>query len=99
MILINALRKRAEKVKEFWEDRTRRHKVALTLIFILIYGVLLEPLGFLLTTFLTVGLLVKFIYPQKWKTVIACALLTSLGSYLIFQVLLEAELPRGFMGF
>jgi len=47
VILINGLRKKLDERKAFWEDRTRWPKVALTLVFILAYGLFLEVLGFL----------------------------------------------------
>jgi len=98
VIMINGWRKRVGERKAFWEERNRWPKVAMTLVFIFVYGLLLEPLGFLLTTFLIMGFLLRLIEPQRWRTVIAGAVLSALGSYLIFQVWLEVELPKGFLG-
>ena len=98
VIMINGWRKRVGERKAFWEERSRWPKVAMTLLLIFVYGLLLEPLGFLLTTFLIMGFLLRLIEPQRWRTVIAGAVLSALGSYLIFQVWLEVELPKGFLG-
>lgn len=98
VVMINGLGKGFGERKAFWEERTRWPKVVLTLVFIFVYGLLLEPLGFLLTTFLMMGFLLRLIEPQRWRTVIAGAVLSALGSYLIFQVWLEVELPKGFLG-
>jgi len=62
------------------------------------YGFLLEKLGYSLTTFLLFVLLLKGIQPQKWYLAMGVALLASLGSYALFQVGLQVELPRGFLG-
>jgi putative tricarboxylic transport membrane protein len=99
VVMINALRKSDEDVGVFWEDPTRKYKVFLTLILIIVYTIILEPLGFPVATLLVIGFLLRFIYPQRWRNVIIGALLITMGSYIIFQVLLEAQLPKGFLGF
>ena len=97
-ILIRSLRRRVGERRAFWEERARWPKVALALVIILIYGLLLETLGFLLTTFVTMAFLFKAIEPQRWRTVLLGAFLSALGSHLIFQVWLKVELPKGFLG-
>ncbi len=98
IIMLKSLRKTFGQKKAFWEERNRWPKVAMTLILIFVYGLLLDTLGFLLTTFLIMGFLFRGIEPQRWRTVIAGAVLSALGSYLIFQVWLDVELPKGFLG-
>jgi uncharacterized BrkB/YihY/UPF0761 family membrane protein len=82
----------------FWTDRRRWPKVFLTLGCILVYGVLLESLGFLLTTFLSMGFLFRVIDPQRWRTVLMGAFFSAVGAYLIFQTWLQVELPKGILG-
>ncbi len=97
-VLVKALRAKGKTEKVFWADRSRRSKVFLTLGCIFVYGVLLEPLGFLVITFLTMGFLFRVIEPQRWRTVITGALFSAIGAYLIFAAWLQVELPRGFLG-
>ncbi len=97
-VLVRTLKVRGKEGKAFWADRSRWSKVFLTLGCIFVYGVLLEPLGFLLTTFLSMGFLFRVIEPQRWRTVITGALFSAIGAYLIFAVWLQVELPRGFLG-
>lgn len=65
------------------------------LISLLAYALLLVPLGFFLCTTLFIAFLLRAIVPQRWPVVISCALLTATASYLIFEVWLKAQLPRG----
>ncbi len=97
-VLVRTLRSKTGEKKAFWVDRTRWPKVFLTLGCIFVYGFLLEPLGFLLTTFLSMGFLFRVIEPQRWRTVLVGAFLSAVGAYLIFQTWLQVELPRGILG-
>ena len=97
-VLVRNLRSKPGQEKSFWADRSRWPKVFLTLGCILVYGVVLEPLGFLLTTFLGMGFLFRVIEPQRWRTVLLGAFFSAVGAYLIFQTWLQVELPKGFLG-
>ena len=97
-VLVMNLRSKPGRDKAFWADRSRWPKVFLTLGCIIVYGVLLESLGFLLTTFFSMGFLFRVIEPQRWRTVIAGAFFSAVGAYLIFQTWLQVELPKGFLG-
>jgi len=65
---------------------------------LLAYALLLVPLGFLLCTILFIAFLLRAIVPKRWPVVIAYALLTAFASYMIFEVWLKAQLPKGFLG-
>ncbi len=74
-------------------------KVSPVLILLVLYAVLLDTLGFLIVTFLLIFLLLEVIYRRKWWVGLITALAGSLGSYLIFQVWLQSQLPKGLLGF
>lgn len=63
-----------------------------------VYALLFFPLGFLLSTALFIGFLLRAVVPQRWPLVIGGALTTAVVSYLIFEVWLKAQLPKGFWG-
>ena len=98
-VLLRGLRETADAKKDFWEDKSRRPKVMVGVILILAYPALLVSLGFFFATFVLTGLLSKFIYPQKWRTVGVYAFAAALGAYLVFKVALQVEFPQGFLGF
>jgi putative tricarboxylic transport membrane protein len=80
-------------VKETWK------RVLLTLLALCGYGLLLELLGFLITTFLFFFFLVKLAEPKKWMTPIVFSGVTAILCYLVFSVGLKSQLPRGILGF
>lgn len=68
------------------------------LLSLLAYALLLVPLGFFLCTVFFIAFLLRAIIPQRWSMVILCSFLTATASYLIFEVWLKAQLPRGPFG-
>jgi hypothetical protein len=59
----------------------------------------LERLGFLLSTFLLTGFLLRVMEPRSWSKLLTLALATALGSYAIFARALGMPLPPGILGF
>jgi hypothetical protein len=57
-----------------------------------------EWVGYLLTFFLLIVLLMKGVAQQSWKRILLTALLTTAGVYIVFVLLLEVQLPHGFLG-
>ena len=71
----------------------------LTLLILTGYVILLEPVGFLLTTFLCLFLLFKISDPKRWLLPVGLSLGTVVISYLVFSVWLKNPFPRGILGF
>ena len=63
------------------------------------YILLLEPLGFLFTTFFSLFFLFKIADPKRWVIPLLSAVITVTLSYLIFEVWLRCQLPRGILSF
>jgi hypothetical protein len=76
----------------FWKN------ALIILISLLGYALLLVPLGFVIITTLFIAFLLRAIAPQRWSVVIACSILTAAMSYLIFEIWLKAQLPKGPLG-
>ena len=76
----------------------RWRNALIILLSLLAYALLLAPLGFFLCTTLFIAFLLRAIVPQRWRVVIAGALLTAGATYLIFEVWLKAQLPKGPLG-
>jgi putative tricarboxylic transport membrane protein len=100
ILLKAAFAKTSEKwsPRELWEG-LNWPKIFYTIGALLIYAIMLERVGFLLMTLLLFIFLFIKIEPQKWKLAIGLSILASVGSYLIFDRLLQAQLPRGLLGF
>jgi putative tricarboxylic transport membrane protein len=73
-------------------------RIGATLAVLIGFALVLEPLGFLASTFLLMFLLLRAIEPQPWRNVIAIAVATSLISYGLFSWLLGVPLPAGILG-
>ena len=73
-------------------------KVLYVLMLLVVYPVLRRPVGFALCTFILLFLLfrVKGSY-GIWTTLLASFFVTAV-SYLVFQVWLQVQLPRGILG-
>jgi putative tricarboxylic transport membrane protein len=74
-------------------------RVVATFAALIAYNFLLTLLGFTLTTFLFIGFLVRFIFPQTWIRTLIVAGLSALAARLLFINFLETQLPKGFLGF
>lgn len=70
-----------------------------TLIVLLVYVALLDPLGFLLTTFLCLLILFKLSYPGKWLVPLLFSAAAVGLSYAVFVLWLRNPFPSGIFGF
>jgi putative tricarboxylic transport membrane protein len=66
---------------------------------LLAYVFLLEPLGFLPATFLLLIILFRAAEPRRWMVVIGGSAMISFTTYLIFDVFLKCQLPKGILDF
>ncbi len=96
---ISRRRIKVEKEEYLAFDKKRLPKVFYVLMPLFIYPIFLDTLGFILCTMIFLGFLLRAIEPQKWLTVIALAISIPLISFLIFDIWLKAQLPRGVLGF
>jgi putative tricarboxylic transport membrane protein len=64
---------------------------------LLAYVVLLNPLGFLLTTFLFITFLVKVVEGRSWCAAMIMGSATALGSYGLFELCLKSQFPMGIL--
>jgi hypothetical protein len=77
----------------------RWEKSLLVLAALFVYILLLTPLGFFLCTALFIGFLLRTVKPQGWLVVIFGSIVTAFGAYGIFEMWLQAQLPKGPWGF
>jgi putative tricarboxylic transport membrane protein len=87
------------KGERFWPKSDGIKRILFTIIFLFGFVLTLNYLGFVLTTFLFMCIILRFVEPQKWLTVFFIGILTTVLSYSIFQLWLRSNLPVGFLGF
>ena len=76
----------------------RYPKVIYVLIALSVYAYVFNLLGFIPATVLLLIFLFKAIEPQRWSVAILGAVASSLIAYLVFQVWLGSQLPKGLLG-
>jgi putative tricarboxylic transport membrane protein len=81
--------------RSFWKEKKSCRKVSLSLLSLVFYLISLNYLGYLITTFLFILFLLKFVGQRKWGPSILIAILVSWGSYAIFKTGLGVALPKG----
>lgn len=92
--------------KAFWGNRTERRslrelwegtgwrRVVYVIAALFLYTLLLKKIGFVLMTFLLMVFLLRSIEPQKWGLVAAYSIVAAVGSYVIFDRVLQVSLPE-----
>jgi putative tricarboxylic transport membrane protein len=98
--LVNVHAKRGDTKPADSPAETSRKKTILVVISLLLYPCLLPILGYIVATFLLIGFLFLFLGEAKryWLKVLG-ALFVTFASFVVFYVLLDVRLPRGFLGF
>ena len=80
-------------------EKTRWWNVAFVLGAIVVFTLLVNTLGFILCTFLMFVFFLRVVTSQRWPKTMIVAFCAAIGSYIIFDVLLNAPLPKGFLTF
>lgn len=62
------------------------------------FALLLEPLGFPLTTLAFLIFLLRTIEPQRWGLTLALSVVTTVLCILVFQIWLQVQFPEGLLG-
>jgi len=83
-----------------WYPQQRWKTLVWLLAVLLAYAGTLDFLGFLLSTFLLLIFLFRSSSaPRSWPWAVGGSLIASLSCYLVFEVWLRTQLPKGFLGF
>jgi putative tricarboxylic transport membrane protein len=75
------------------------NKIAFILISLFLYAVLMERLGFLIVTLLLFFFLLGIIEKKRWRFSVLVSLAVTTLSYLVFEVALHSQLPKGLLEF
>jgi putative tricarboxylic transport membrane protein len=79
----------------FWRSKGGWRPVLYSVLSLIVYMLILRKVGFLLTTFLFIFFLLRFVCGKRWVISVAVAVAFSLVSYGLFSVLLGTPLPKG----
>lgn len=82
------------------EGKTVLIRIAITALMGIIYGLILDPVGYLIsTTLFMLGLMFMINSLERWKRNIIVSVGFSLVTYIGFATLLHLSLPRGLFSF
>ena len=73
-------------------------KVVYAVLILLLATFMFEKIGYMLTFFLMIILLMWGAALRSWKTILLVAFISAIGVYLVFVLLLKQPLPRGILG-
>jgi putative tricarboxylic transport membrane protein len=96
--LLHSWKRQWIPLRELWEGNQWPRAVFVTAGLIL-YSIFLRDLGFLLATVILMGFLFRLLERPSWKVTLFATLVTTFGFYFVFQIWLEAQLPRGILDF
>ena len=95
---IQTLKEKASQENSFLSFGENLIKVGFLTGSLIVYVFLLNILGFLIGTFLLLLFLFRIVEPLRWRTVFLASLITLGAVYLLFDVFLGAQLPKGILG-
>jgi putative tricarboxylic transport membrane protein len=95
---IRSLRFQGREVKQT-STTIRWKRIVSVILANIVYIFLLQPVGYLLCTFLLLCFLFQVHERGRWVSAVGGAALTSLLSYLVFSRMLQLHLPRGVIPF
>jgi putative tricarboxylic transport membrane protein len=88
--------KNRSKLQSLWAG-LESGKVLYVIVLLVVYIFLLKPIGFLISTFFLLFLLFRVKGTYRLKTIFLMSFLVTVGSYLIFEIWLKAQLPKGIL--
>jgi putative tricarboxylic transport membrane protein len=94
VIFVQALLSSSSAKAKFFPREDSFSSLALALLALFIYGFFLKPAGFVLTTFVFLFFVLRWVGREGWISTLFFSLLTAVLSYLLFTAL-QVELPRG----
>lgn len=85
--------------KESAPEQVRWLRILVTILAVAVYILALEPVGYLLCTFLLLGFLFQVLERGDWAWRTLGAAATSLVTYVVFAKMLQVNLPKGWIPF
>jgi hypothetical protein len=98
-IILRSLKTRAPQAEGAAFGKRGVAKIIPVLLSLFLYAMLMEQLGFLIVTLLLFMFLLRVIEKKKWWLTVLVSLSVTAISYLVFEVLLQSQLPKGVLDF
>ena len=95
---VQAYLQKSGQEEKIWK-KVKFGPLIFVLFMIILYPWAMKLLGFFISSFLLLMLIMRFAGSQTWFTSVLGAGLSSLGSYLLFETWLKTQFPAGILGF
>lgn len=95
LLVVNAARRQTAPSSIAWPAGRGLAWILSTIVALGAYVFLMTVVGYILSTFALMAMLVRMLSSYRWYTVAAVSLATSLCVYAIFAMWLQMELPTG----
>ncbi|MFC1798332.1 tripartite tricarboxylate transporter TctB family protein [Thermodesulfobacteriota bacterium] len=82
-----------------WSSPQGGLKMICVLTALICYAIGLKFLGFVISTLIFLGFLLKYIGSQRWSVVLSVSFFGAVLSYIIFEYWLGVPFPKGIFGF
>src|SRR4030042_2983712 len=99
LFLFKTVRKPSSEVRIGFDSKVKWRNVALSLVGMVIYVFLLNKIGFVFCTLLFGVFFLRLVTQQRWSSTLVVTLSVTLGTHLLFNILLDAQLPKSILGF
>jgi putative tricarboxylic transport membrane protein len=80
-----------------WPDQWRG--IILAFVSLFIYALVLDQVGFIITTLVFTLVLFKYAYPKRWLLPLIGSITATVSSFTLFKKILAIPLPSGILGF
>lgn len=81
------------------ESRGISGRVLLTSANLLVYSLVVEQMGFIVTTAAFIGFQLRIVERKGWRIAVGVAFVATAASYFVFGWILNVQLPSGFLFF
>jgi hypothetical protein len=95
-LLVVSITQVNEPSEKFFPQKDSLRKILMVAVALLLYILFLPFFGFLLITFFFIVFMFRFIEPANWTSTLLAAFLTTVISFVLFELWLGVQLPRGF---
>lgn len=99
LVFLQAKRERGEVVEKRLWIRQSLYPIVATLGILVFYAIILEHLGFIVTTLILLLFVLICVARLSWFAGIIVSLISTGACYFIFDYLLKVRLPKGWLGF
>jgi len=99
ILLFRSWRGKPSEDKKRLSFGSRWHKIFMIILFLALVTFFLESLGYLLSIFLMITLSMLIMEPKRWVSALLLGSISSFSSYVLFDVWLKVQLPKGLFYF